>query len=189
MPGSEKSDFSTMAIDGVAAYAKFNALIGVFITFIIFCCTSYIGYYYFYNKEDIYDNNFTKGTVKDSTCTKYRNNTKNSNDISWDCSMNLLYNINNNEYVQNYHTNSSTYYSPGSNIDLRYNKYNNNDITTDTYSNHFKGSVIMFIGFFLLLLSLIYTYSVFTWKIVAVTSGASTLAGNFASSINKGLNS
>lgn len=177
------NSLTSMGIDGLAGYAKFKAVISVFITFFIFCITSRLGYY-IYKKEDIYENNLTKGRVQDSTCTKYSSNNNN-----WDCSMNLLYNINNNDYVKNnYHINSSTYYAPNTQIDLRYNKYDNRDITTDTFTNHFKGGLVIFIGFFIFMMSLIYLYTVFTWKIVAVASGAGDLAGSIASSISRGIN-
>jgi hypothetical protein len=183
---SESSDntnsLSSMFMSGAIGYARFRAVGSVFMTFIVCCILSFIGYY-IYNNEDAYDNNFTKGKVNHGTCTKYDNN------AFWDCSMNLSYNINNNKYDKDFRTNSFTYYGPGSFIDLRYNKHDNNDITNDTYSNRFKGSIIIFVGIILLMMSLAYLYSVFTWDIVAVSDSAGNIAGNIASSISRGINS
>jgi len=171
------SDIGTMLYDGAAEISRWRALIGVIITFIIFCFTSGMAYY-IYNNEDVYENNFIKGKVKDSTCIRdIHNNT-------WDCNMKFLYNINNNEYTQNHRTNNSTYYSPGALIDLRYNKHDPNDITTDTLSKGFKAGMLMFFGLFVLMLALLHYYSVTTWKILAVADTAGSIASSITSSIS-----
>jgi hypothetical protein len=131
-----------------------SSLTNFFITSTIFCILSYISYYIIYIKEDVYDNNFTKGIVKNSRCIRDIDN-------KYNCSMTLSYNINNNEYDTYHLTNSYTYYSPGSLIDLRYNKYDYKNITTDTYSNSFKGGIVMFFGFFMLIISLTFLYHMF----------------------------
>lgn len=169
------NSIASMAYDAAAAYARLRASIGLFITFIIFCITLSIGYG-LYKKEELYENNLTKGIVQNSICGREIQN-------RYDCSINLLYNIDNNEYAQNYRTSSTKNYSPGELIDLRYNKNNKNDITTDTSNSRWSGIMIMIFGLFLLIIISLYTYSVFTWKIVAVADTASNLAGNFASSI------
>jgi hypothetical protein len=142
--------------------ARSEALNKFFITLIIFCILSYLAYY-IYKTEDIYGNNFIKGRIINSTCIKDYNN-------RYDCNIDLLYNIDNNEYVGKNHTNSNTYYIPGSIIDLRYNKYDKKDITTNTDTNSFKAGIIMFFGLLLLLLSLKYLYNVFTSNTVPVTN-------------------
>jgi hypothetical protein len=183
---SESSDntnsLSSMFMKGAVGYARFRAVGSVIVTFLIFCILSSIGYY-IYNIEDAYGNNFTKGKVNQGTCTKYDKN------AFWDCSMNLSYNIDNNKYDKDYKTTSFTYYGPGSLIDLRYNKHDKTDITTDTFNNRLKGSIFIFVGFILLMFSLGYLYSVFAWDIVAVSDSAGNIAGNIASSISRGINS
>jgi len=161
-----------------AAVGKFKATVTFVFLLFVFICILFLVNHFLYNKEDIYDNNLIKGTVKDSTCTKNSNNSNNSNNINWDCSTNILYNINNIDYVKkNFHTNSSTYYYPDSKIDLRYNKYDHNNITDNTYSNNFYGNVIIFFSFIILLLSGIQLISVYMFKPLAAASGAGAIAG------------
>jgi preprotein translocase subunit SecG len=179
------NSFTSLVFDGTAGYGKLMAVITFIFVLLLFLVAIYLVNRFLYKKEDVYDKNFTKGTVKDSTCTKYTNS---DNNMKWDCSMNLLYNINNNDYVKNYHISSSTYYTPDTKIDLRYNKYDNKDITTDTYSNTFKGNIIIFIVSIILLASIIQLYSVFKWKVVAAATGAGSLAGSFASKVSGGVN-
>jgi Protein of unknown function (DUF3592) len=188
MENSETS-FTSIAIDGAATYAKFRAVWGIIITFFIFCLTTYFGYS-IYSTEDIYGSNVINGKVKDSTCTrnyKYDENTYNNNyrydkntQDAYDCSFNVLYNIDNNEYLKNQHTNNSMYYNPGSSVSLRYNKNDKTDVTMDTFTNSFKGKLIMFIGLFLLIGSLIYLYVIFNYKSIAVADTAINLiSGTF----------
>jgi len=186
---SKLESFGQMALDGTAGYGQLITTVGFCFILFIFLLTVYLVNKYLYNKEDVYDNNYTQATVKDSKCTQYIKKTENTSDMNWDCSMNLLYTINNKNYVKDHHINSTTYYSPNTQIDLRYNKYDYNNITTDTYSNDFKGNVIIFIVFIFLILSSVSLYSVYKWKIVAAATGAGSLAGSVASKISGGINS
>jgi hypothetical protein len=168
-----------------------GVLIKFFITFILFCLLSFLGYY-LYNKEDVYANNFTKGRVISSTCIRNWDN-------NYDCSLDFSYIIDNNEYTQKINTNSSDYYIPGDLIDLRYSKYDKKKITVDTSSNKFKIGIILFFGFILLIISLKFLYSVFTGKIVESTTTTTTsinpgfdpgyyITSNTGSRYNIGLN-
>jgi hypothetical protein len=168
--GSSDNNLASMAIDGSAAFAKgrafFGMIVGIIIGFGIFVLGIYV-----YSSEDKYGNNQIKGSVKDSLCKEdYTKKNKNS----WDCSLNIQYNIDNTEYVKKDYAiqNSMKYYNPGNSIDLRYNTNNKNDITTDTWTNKTKAIIIIIISLFLIIGPVIWYYLVSKYKFLAVTDTA-----------------
>lgn len=163
MNKSEKSNTSDTLINIGAGYSQFKAGIGLVIAFFIFIFTTYYGYT-MYNTYDVYGENKIKGTVNDSKCNSYKNNNKS---IEYDCSFNILYNIDNSNYKKHMDTYSTNNYSNGQQIDIRYNTYDKNDITTNTFSNQKIGVVAFFIGFFILIISGIYLYILLKYKYVA----------------------
>ena len=76
-----------------AALGKFKATVTFIFILFAFICILFLVNHYLYNKEDIYDNNLIKRTVKDSTCTKNSNNSNNSNNINWDATSNIKLDI------------------------------------------------------------------------------------------------
>ena len=173
--------FAETAYNGIASLGRAKAYIGFFIAFLIFCLTSYFGYY-LYNSEDIYGKNFIKGKVKDSLCKKIQNYK------NYDCSLNIQYNIDTKEYESNNYLlpNSTKYYSQGNEIDLRYNTKDKNDITNDTWPNSSKGIGIMIFGLIILIFASIQLYIMITFEIAAVASGTADITSTIVSSISSG---
>jgi hypothetical protein len=146
--------------------AFFSMIVGIIIGFIIFV----IGIFIFRSK-DVYGNNQIKGTVKDSLCKEDYTKKNNNN---WDCSLNIKYNIDNVEYVKpNFQIyNSNKYYNPSNSIDLRYNTYDKNDITTDTWTNKTKAIILFIISIFLIIGPIVWYYLISKYKFLAVTDTA-----------------
>jgi cytochrome b subunit of formate dehydrogenase len=138
-----------------------------------------------YNTNDVYGENKIKGTVKDSLCNSHKNN--NNKSIEYDCSFNILYNIDNTDYKKHMDTYNTNNYSNGQQIDVRYNTYDKNDITTNTFSNQKIGVIVFFIGFVILIISGIYLYVLLKYKYVdagvtamsAVSTAVSTAVSPF----------
>jgi hypothetical protein len=65
----------------------------------------------------------TIGKVKDSICKSY--------DKYFDCSLNIIYKIENKEYQNKLKTYNNTNYKPDDSINIKYNKQNENKIILD----------------------------------------------------------
>lgn len=175
---------------GTAMYGKFISVRNFLIVLIIYIIVIFAVNKLLYEKQDIYEENYIKGTVKDSTCKKIIKDVKNSSTINWDCSMNILYNINNINYEKkNHNITSDTYYDPNSNINLRYSKYDKNDITENTWSYDYWGNIIILFSSIILLFSFINLISVFLFPSAAAATGAASLGGTVAQGISSGWNS
>lgn len=139
-----------------AKYAQFQAGIFLFIAIIIFCVTTYFSYNI--NKStDVYGNNKIIGIVKDSQCTSYYA-TKKSNIPTYNCNFNILYNIDNKDYIKKMNTNEYTNYTNNKVVNLRYNPNDKNDITTITInnSNSNLSKIIFTIGIIFLIAAIIW---------------------------------
>jgi hypothetical protein len=185
--------FFNAGYSGTAMYGKFIAIKNFIIILIIYIIVIFSVNSFLYNKEDIYGENIIKGKINDSTCKKYTNYSSNSNSngtTNWDCSLNIAYNIDNTNYEKkNHKTNSSTYYSPNSIVDLRYNKYDKNDINLDTWSYDYWGNIIILFSSIIFILAAINLISVFLFPPAAAATGAAALGGTVAHGISSGWNS
>ena len=175
---------------GTAMYGTFLAGKNFIISLLIFIGIIFLVNYVLKTNEDIFGNNFITGKIKESTCKKFIKDPRNSSNINWDCSMNILYNINNINYEKkNHNITSDTYYDPNSNINLRYSKYDKNDITENTWSYDYWGNIIILFSSIILLFSFINLISVFLFPSAAAATGAASLGGTVAQGISSGWNS
>ena len=150
----QTTEILNTATSVAAKYAQFEAGIFLFIAIIIFCATTYFSYK-IYKTTDIYGNNKVTGIVKDSQCTSYYA-TRKSKVKSYDCSFNILYNIDNKDYIKKMNTNENTNYTNNKVINLRYNPNDKNDITTFTVNNSNLSKIIFTIGIFILIAAIIW---------------------------------
>lgn len=191
---TENKDSGWMSIfkagyKGTAMYGTFLAGKNFIISLLIFIGIIFLINYVLKTNEDIFGNNFITGKIKESTCKKIIKDPRNSSNINWDCSMNIEYKINNIDYKkENHYTNSNKYYSSNSDIDLRYSKYDNNDITENTWSYGFIGNIVIFIFFIIFFFSTINLITVLLFPQAAAATGAASLGNTVAQGIGSGLN-
>jgi len=152
------------------ADAIWDIIVGAFFSIICFGFSIYL-----FKKEDEYGNNKIKGTVINSLCTQYKTK-KNRN--NWDCSLNIQYNIDNNQYLKNNYDleNSTKKYNNGDSIDLRYKTDDKNVITHQTYSNKTLAIILMVISFFLIVIPVVWYILLTKSKNLATAAGAVTAA-------------
>jgi hypothetical protein len=186
---SDWMSFFKAGYKGTAMYGTFLAVKNFIIALLIFIGIIFLVNYILKNNEDIFGNNFIKGKIKESKCNKYINDLRNSSNINWDCSMNIYYKINNIDYEKkNHYINSNKYYAPNEDIDLRYSKYDNNDITENTWSYNFIGNIVILLFFIILFFSIINLITVVLFPEAAAASGAASLGNTVAQGIGSGLN-
>ena len=174
---------------GTAMYGTFIAGKNFIIALLIFIGVIFLVKYIINNNEDIFGDNFIKGKIKESTCKKYIKDPRNSSFVNWDCSMNIEYKINNIDYKkENHYTNSNKYYASNSDIDLRYSKYDNNDITENTWSYNFIFNIFILFFFIILFFSTINLITVFLFPQAAAATGAASLGNTVAQGIGSGFN-
>jgi hypothetical protein len=152
-------------IDFFAYIAKIGAIFeiisGIFIGIIFLCIAIY-----FFRSTDVYGDNNIKGTVQNSLCKKMY-----SKKNKWDCSFNILYNIDNTDYLKNnINTNSSIIYIDGNSIDLRYNPNDKNDITTTTWTNTTLAYIFLILSLLSIILPICWYYFIKNNKNVAAIS-------------------
>ena len=153
--------------------AIWDIIVGVFFGIICLCISIYL-----FRTEDAYGNNKIKGTVKNSLCNKHYTR---KNRIYWDCSFNIMYNIDNNEYLKSSNDldnldNSKKKYTDGDLIDLRYNPNNKNDITTIPWTYKKIAMVLMIISFFLIVIPIAWYILITRNKTLATVAGGITVA-------------
>lgn len=175
------------AYDGTATFGRLYGYFNFFIGFIFFIVIMIIGYW-FYNSEDVYEKNYVKGTIlKDSSC----NMVQEKNNKTYDCSLNIQYNIDNTEYLKKNFLiyDSGKKYYPSDIIDLRYSNKDKYDITNRLWTNKSIGSIIMIIALIILICISINLYLVRNSKEYAAATGTAFLAGTVTSSISSAWNS
>jgi hypothetical protein len=140
--------------------AIFDIILGIFVGIIFLCIAIYL-----FISTDVYDNH-TKGTVQNSLCKKMF-----SKKDKWDCSFNILYNIDNTEYLKNnVNTNSRIRYIDGNSIDLRYNPNNKNEITTTTWTNKTLAYLFLILSLLSIIVPICWYYFIKNNKNLAAVS-------------------
>lgn len=185
--------FLNAGYNGSAIYGKIIAIQNFIGFLILYIIVIFSVNHFFYKKEDIYGENIIKGKINESICRKNTTFTtssdRNTMTTNYDCSMNISYNIDNINYdKKNHKTYSTTYYPPNSIVNLRYNKYDKNDITTDTWSSNFIGNIIIIFFSIILIISLISTINVFLFQPAAAATGAASLGNTISHGISSGWN-
>jgi hypothetical protein len=155
-------------LDGIMGILK-----GLFFGIILICVSIYL-----FRKEDVFGNNNIKGTVKNSLCTKHYSR---KGRTDWDCSFNILYNIDNKEYLKssndlNELDNSTLKYTDGDSINLRYNPNNKNNITTIPWTYKKIAMVLLIIAIFIIIIPIGWYFLLTKSKNLSTVAGGLTAA-------------
>ena len=175
-----------------ADYGKFVAIVSVVSTVVIFFIILFAVNYFLYSKVDPYGDKIIKGKIKDVSCNRYTTFSGENNNAAtkYDCSLDISYIIDNIDYNKKNHIiNSTTYYNKGSQIDLRYNKDDPNDITENTWTYNTIGNIIVFVFFIIMIFTIINLIGVLLFKPAAAAAGLASLGGTVAHGVAKGASS
>ena len=151
---------------GISEYGKIMAIIkSIFVT-IIGIIFIIIGIYLVRRK--IVRTSFVSGTIIDSpTCFENGG----SNNINWDCSIIVSYNINGKDYKIPLNTSGRTHYLSNEKVDLYYDPNNISDIDIGSDDTHPIGYIIIFVTILLIIISIVWAILANKYKSIAAAEG------------------
>ena len=151
------------AYDTTASVGRMMSWVSLFIGCLIGLIIFIIGIYLVTSKStNMYDMS-TTATVTSSTCNNQT------------CTLNLTYIVNDKTLTGT--TEGTGVYNVGQTITIKYSSQNPANITTNTVSSVFVGSIMIFIGLVIFIGSCIWFYFVQNNKTVAAISGVGNIAG------------
>ena len=158
-----------------AALGKAQSIGGLIVSIIIGLVCFGIAFYLFTNLDK--NLKTTKANILKSTCSTLRSNQSNQSNqsVSYLCSLDISYVVDNKEYKGSILTNSSTFYTSGGTIDVSYDMTNPNNVKQKQPSSILIGIILLIVGILCLFGGIFNYYLNSTSKAYAATSGINTV--------------
>lgn len=169
-------------LDALATYGKLKAYIGAIIVTIISIVMTFIGYKLIKDSKVYVD---VLGNIVKAVCNKIitiiKKDSTQTTEISYDCSLNVNYNVNNNKFNKIINTKTAKLYSSGDNIDLSYEENNPTNVRIKQISEKTIGKILIGIAIIIALFAIINAYLVTKSKSYATISGATNALSDVSS--------
>jgi hypothetical protein len=146
---------------GASEFGKINAVIGLIFAIII-CTGLIIGGIYLIRERDKITSEVT-GTVLNANCLPVANN-------QYSCSFDVKYNVNNKEYTRRFKRTGDPIQN-SDNIEVSFDPENPDNSYIDYMSKKLTGEILLGIGIFVLVASIISTFLTFRYKFFAAAQG------------------